>query len=915
MIWSLGTALLLSIGSASAQKQVRAGSIVLSIPDTLSVKTGEPMLAIRLSAANEGRDTQSASVRIGPATGWKSINPQHKLTLFPGEHRNLIFNFIRDRSVTGTKWAEFSLHLSSTPGDTQHAPIYLNTETSYKYRFERLGESDIYFEGNEHKKQFSVRVSNEGNVPATYEIQWTLDRFGIRKSQIIALAPAKDSVLSISFNLNKAQLKELTQEALSATLKDDSGHRRLVLWTLWRSTGRAKQHVSSYKSFPLRVELGGLSRQSSSYIYGAVNGSFPLGKERGLQFSYRTQQYTELNYNQEDVFRFSYHSPKLSLYAGQSQHYTNFPVFGNELSAGVRGKRASAEVWYQRPYASQRFGAEQFGGELGYRIRKMKLTHTLNAALDSNHRPAATILDNKISLIDARQLKLSASIGAAAGSVLGTGTGIGADQFAGMSYGSEFQYIGKKLSAYVNLLWTSPDYPGLLRGARRVNASVSQRLGSRFSLSPFYNLNEISYNYSIDTLLNTNRMEYNREKYGLEGKYQFHQLSVAASVGNYRDTRAMDMPKYQYAELRFDFHNKSGLQLGLNSQSGFSAASEERGTPPLWFNSTSANINTNHFSLSGNYYRYPFFFEADGQPAQASYLETMNLMAALQFRIGNCVEANAFYQLARYTMNDFLTHDLGGNLSFRSMDNSLIVRLTGSMPLHASSADNAASVYNRNYVQLSVSKAISMPVFTRKRYFDLNMEMFYDENGNGSRDEGEPAIEDSRVAINERRFKSTAKGKVEYLNLEKGDYAIDLSGLQAAEGFLPPGSHAETVSLVRDTVLLVPFKKAAIITGRVTFKLDELSEIRPVLAGIKVTVADSNGVVGSTLTNSEGVFKISVPAGYYTVSLNPDAFNNLMKPERMSLVADLRSLPKQEVEFTIKQKKREIRLLQSPHKG
>jgi hypothetical protein len=109
--------------------------------------------------------------------------------------------------------------------------------------------------------------------------------------------------------------------------------------------------------------------------------------------------------------------------------------------------------------------------------------------------------------------------------------------------------------------------------------------------------------------------------------------------------------------------------------------------------------------------------------------------------------------------------------------------------------------------------------------------------------------------------------------------------------------------------VMIPFSKSCVITGCVRIELDAYSTqiIEPDHILVKAT--DSTGKEFSALTNAEGEYFINVPAGVYTVSLNPAAFTGSIRPVVLHQSVDLRIIQEATANFVLQEKRRSLRLL------
>ena len=110
-----------------------------------------------------------------------------------------------------------------------------------------------------------------------------------------------------------------------------------------------------------------------------------------------------------------------------------------------------------------------------------------------------------------------------------------------------------------------------------------------------------------------------------------------------------------------------------------------------------------------------------------------------------------------------------------------------------------------------------------------------------------------------------------------------------------------------NTQMLIPFKKSRTITGHLAVEIDTISHTAVTIQNYRVTATDSSGEKFSDLTDAHGDFTLSLPAGKYTVALNPAAFaDEAVKPTQISYNVDLVNNEEGIVTFKLVQKKRGV---------
>jgi hypothetical protein len=91
--------------------------------------------------------------------------------------------------------------------------------------------------------------------------------------------------------------------------------------------------------------------------------------------------------------------------------------------------------------------------------------------------------------------------------------------------------------------------------------------------------------------------------------------------------------------------------------------------------------------------------------------------------------------------------------------------------------------------------------------------------------------------------------------------------------------------------------------------LDEYSTFKMDLSQILVKAIDSTGREFAALTNENGDYFINVPAGQYTVTLNPEAFTDSIRPVTLYQQIDLRNAVEATINFVLQERRRPMRLL------
>jgi hypothetical protein len=241
----------------------------------------------------------------------------------------------------------------------------------------------------------------------------------------------------------------------------------------------------------------------------------------------------------------------------------------------------------------------------------------------------------------------------------------------------------------------------------------------------------------------------------------------------------------------------------------------------------------------------------------------------------------------------------------------LYATLTGNVPI-SNTTEKFSSLAN-NSVILSIRKDLNIPNIIKRKYYNLDIILFKDDNLNLRRDEGELGVSDVTVNIvSQRMFITNAEGKITFRNVEQKYYVVDLATVKAPRGYIPSGGYLHYADVKKNTTLEIPYQRGKVISGNVKVVLDSLSSTQRKFASdkIKVMAIDSLGNPYKGMTDKNGDYYINVPPGKYKVTLNPDAYSKDLKPVQLFFFVTFEGTRDEEiVNFEIRERKREIRYL------
>ncbi len=235
--------------------------------------------------------------------------------------------------------------------------------------------------------------------------------------------------------------------------------------------------------------------------------------------------------------------------------------------------------------------------------------------------------------------------------------------------------------------------------------------------------------------------------------------------------------------------------------------------------------------------------------------------------------------------------------------------------------------YSNNYVELRLTKAFNWNQ-PRLKYYDLEINLFKDLNGNLQREFNEPGVNDILVHITSidpvkysqygLDYETTAsmvskslivnsEGIIRYENLPVGVYKIELENIGKDQDKFFPDQNEFIVQLTGDETVFVPYLERNRIFGQVVMNRSRLSTLgRIEVSNIKITATDSKDRETSTLTDSDGYFEMYVPSvDSYVVKVN-NIFREHFTLRQNDFRANLNGFKQFEVNFVFDEIRRQI---------
>jgi hypothetical protein len=431
------------------------------------------------------------------------------------------------------------------------------------------------------------------------------------------------------------------------------------------------------------------------------------------------------------------------------------------------------------------------------------------------------------------------------------------------------------------------------------------------TLGGFYFSNYIMNNFLLDTIYNSTAFSFNIIRYGVTSTYNNKGLSVNMDVGkmNQVGVAGSSLTRYNYVDTRFSYSTPKKFRVSLNALRGLGREDrDDKNSRMLEILNLGGTLSYRFIGFSAFYLQDPRIdLDTNAKPYFFGYQKSMYFTPSLTFMVFRRLSMNWGYTVSRSIHDNRNTGFISSQLIYSHPRRGWEINLYGTVPVKESKATGFG--LNTRFINLSLVKKLNMPLPLKRKYYDLKVLVYLDENDNQVYEPNEPIVPELQINIGDVSFVTNNMGYILYKNIEKGEYSVDLSEAEHLRGWVPPHGLLQKVILSGSKTFYIGYKRSRLISGVISI-FAEGSNTPHYTDRIKVIAVDSSGQYYSTLCNEKGEYFMNVPANEYTVSLNPDAYGDRMQPDKFSYKIDLVNHQRQNVNFIIREQKRKIRLLQ-----
>ncbi len=825
------------------------------------------------------------------------------LSLIPGQSAKVPVTFSKSKiAPSGSLPGGYNINLQNL-STTLHFPFKIENREVVELR---VLPSQRSFQVTEENRTVSIgmRIKNIGNGTYNFSVKLNNDLFNIHKKINLSLQPFKDTTFQYSYEIPTSLFKYFTNEKIVVTVGTDTNYNSYS-YTISKIKNSSKQHESAYNLVPFSVETGAfLFGKELSYFWGA-NAEMNLNQNTSLSLTYRSKTFGIAGVQNDYFYAFLKHK-RLNIAAGQlsdSRHFITLGLGAEVLYAKSDSQNVSVKVISNLQAINEQFNAQHLSVTANSVIAGAKLNSLAIVHKDLTRHTLGYIFENRCLLVNRDWLKIG---------LLG---GVGYEQFhksedatagmAGYSYGYNIVAEKPRWSLLSSASINTNSFPGIYRGWRSINNQLSYDVSNRWTVSPFFNKNYTRQDFFLDSMYHYNQLIYNLSSYGLRNYINFKWLSISGGYGREWSSGAITafaLPAYHTFLFGFDMLIKRKVRASFSSSYNVMPVSEMN-AEPIAFYSFNGTVMSKHFGINTYYYQRPILNGDGGDDiGLKGFRKSFTVAPFVSFSMLR-KKLNVRLQYGYYSMTSLLrnnnTQVINSNISYVHSAAGLDISLMGNYYMKS-------TVNIPNSITLSLRKTFNVPVIFKRKYHDVDVLLYEDLNGNLLFDNQDKLLDNLNFQIEGKSFKSDANGSVRYRNVDTGNYAIDFRNMDFYRGIIPVQGFAQHVRVDGALKVMVPFNKGKEISGTVSLILDSLSTTSFDVFQLKVTAVDSMGNVFTTFTDSKGMFRLSLPAGQYIVSLNPDAFDDNFRPNAMAYQVDLLHNETQNLAFVVKQKARKV---------
>lgn len=735
------------------------------------------------------------------------------------------------------------------------AVFHVKMDDPYQVKISTL-EPELYLEPQTGSISFRLRCVNDGYLPVRLRLLLNSYPQGLdfeKQTEIMELAAGSRQIITLrakrllkgeapdfTVNIEAADMEGKVLSAASLKVISLSGVKRL-----------AKGYDPYTNLLNNSVELSYVNmNRNTGFLQLRGNGRvLPSGNSR-VDYNLNLNYYTRLKSMDAYDTWVSYSNKNFGITAGNIAENLDYPMYGRGVKASAfLNEKNAVDLYYVNNSYLLFSGMQPQGGHTNtyaasYRYGKAE---EKNARISFIHNNETNLINGEATVLSSEQQRLTLSAGfsyenSQAGYALG-----------GM-YTIQKGRWGLNLDNYASTGY----YSGMRRGVIQLEERFRYTLDSLTGAYIRYSLlkNDPRYLSAGWPAFNSNNQV---AVYEIGMSRKMHAFSV--TLYPYLLSQHLDDNYFTGTKLH-SFSTRLALDLGyshgwamlaLNTDYGYTKSNHPGMQNGYHSLRISANFSAPHWGISARMQNNPYYLQEELQPVTNKKYR--------QYSIGPNVRMKALRQRMEVSLSAYINNNNYAHGWMSSMDAQVKYSMGKTWQL-------SAQVFHNGYSNLKNSAGTQLRIGILKNFASANapglkkleLTFFGDSNSNGIRDNDEQPVEGVIAAIAGTVAVSNKKGRIVLYNLEKGEKTVQV---KEGKGWNLPVPL--DVSLQRNTSINVPLVKSGKLSGRLVPVAQKYITREPALEGIRVIATDALHRTFLSVTNENGEFYFSLPAGRYII--------------------------------------------------
>ncbi|WP_142533386.1 carboxypeptidase-like regulatory domain-containing protein [Saccharicrinis carchari] len=918
-----------------------------------------------LRIKNGTEKQQNVSLSINPPAGWQVLGNAQKQISIGAKDSIFVPVRLRPSSLMQGDMAYMANAFLNVNGFTVANAVWNIAIKRQSNWTASISATKVYFVQQSDLSEFSLQLNNSGNSEEVLMVNVQAETGILLKNaedewvqniqQRIELKVQQDSTLTFDILQSSEPVKptdrytgDITNYRIKITVSNEqrrqgskgrwTGHVNFV-----QLPDSRKVEASAFGSFPLTIEWDSYNILDDN-TYGALGmyGTKRLSDHQTFNYYYQASFIdNKINWNSllGNYFYLGYFSQPFNVELG-------------DISAGRGGSNLIGEgVKGSYNYKNHRLGAmyignpsvfdnptiKGFGGFYQYTGEKLRG----DVYAESSENIIANIASNATSADVSYRLSNKHR--------LNFGTGYSTQKYATFNdtvltgYKMEARYNGyfKKFQINLSGQYNTPSYL-LRRGVSAVTGSLSYPLKKGLRLRGAFSGYKSQAEYLQSDGIMQDSIFSRRNKYFLQLLFSNDKQSYA--IQPEYSIFETNLLKTNMAGINFEYRTRVNSKMSFFStlfagQSGFPDIAE---ADPIFVANSRLSVRYNNLNANIRYYYGPYYLSE-----QSQYLATrqnpQRLFAMMYYdywfannKMRLDLNLNYNYttvkgrqqlvsrpELFYYTNKQFEFSLYANYLMYANAEYERTPISFNGSPVASSGDIVPADVFSRVEYGFGIKINVNVPAGLHKNYRAM-MVVFRDLNGNGIKDQNEPAYGDMLIKVTrvDESFSendlmmqqneiyeliTNSDGEAIYRHLPKGNYKIESSPLTTTDGWFSGDVRYEMID--GNKTVYIPLSRGARCSGSIFVERAEYSDEKPLmLGGIRVTAVNQlSGATYSALTDKYGNYSLYLPNGDYVLTINEGAVGTRFQFAKNNIPLSVKSRSQNyNVSFNLGERKRQI---------